>query len=149
MSLISFVLPANMVRLIKKLTKEMLDQSLKIARFQAPVFVLINLRLLTLESCQPHEDYPLQGIASIVTFGWTTIPRCFPHFPGIQRSLQNGKAKNEFQAFPSRFNVKIKLVWADSGIYTSKNFQPSCDADQQDLTFCTVGGHWQNGVAEQ
>jgi hypothetical protein len=59
------------------------------------------------------------------------------------------KSKKELQAFTASHGVKIKAIWADNGVYASQLFKASCEAEQQDLTFCAVGGHWQNGVAKR
>ncbi len=58
------------------------------------------------------------------------------------------ESKTEFQMFAARFNVKIKSIHADNGAYASALLKTACDNDQQDLSFCAVGGQWQNGVAE-
>jgi hypothetical protein len=38
---------------------------------------------------------------------------------------------------------------ADNGAYTAKILEDDCRKKQQRLTFCAVGAHWQNGVAER
>ncbi len=50
------------------------------------------------------------------------------------------QSKREFQAFSACFGVKIKSIRADNGAYASKMFKASCETDQQDLSFCAVGG---------
>jgi hypothetical protein len=59
------------------------------------------------------------------------------------------KSKLEFKDFSARFNIKIKNIRADNGLYTAKCFQDLCLKYQQSLTFCAVGAHWQNGIAQR
>jgi hypothetical protein len=59
------------------------------------------------------------------------------------------RSKMEFESFASRFNIKIKNIHADNGMYSANLFSDSCLCNQQNLTFCGVGAHWQNGIAKQ
>jgi hypothetical protein len=58
-------------------------------------------------------------------------------------------SKTEFEGWAARFNIKITNIRADNGVYSAKLFKDACDKQQQSLTFCGVGAHWQNGIAER
>jgi hypothetical protein len=45
--------------------------------------------------------------------------------------------------------VPIKSIRAGNGVYAAQAFRDSCLKHQQKLTFCAVGAHWQNGIAER
>jgi hypothetical protein len=57
-------------------------------------------------------------------------------------------SKNEFETWVSHFNIKIMNIRADNGVYSAKVLRDACDRQQQSLTFCGIGAHWQNGIAE-
>jgi hypothetical protein len=59
------------------------------------------------------------------------------------------KSKTEFEQFAERFNVRIQNIRADNGVYSTQLFRDLCMKHQQNLTFCAVGAHWQNGIAER
>ncbi len=56
------------------------------------------------------------------------------------------KSKIKFEEYSARFGVHIKNIRADNGVYTAKIIQDSCKQKQQNLSFCAVGAHWQNGI---
>ncbi len=59
------------------------------------------------------------------------------------------KSKLEFKEYSAHFGIHIKNIRADNGVYTAKIIQDSCRQKQQNLSFCAVGAHWQNGIAER
>jgi len=59
------------------------------------------------------------------------------------------RSKQEFKEWASRYNVSIKSIRADNGVYAAQAFKDSCMKHQQKLTFCAIGAHWQNGIAER
>jgi len=58
-------------------------------------------------------------------------------------------SKKCFEDFAACYQVSIRSIMADNGAYASHQFQEAYVLANQELTYCAVGGHWQNGVAEQ
>ena len=58
-----------------------------------------------------------------------------------------GKAKVEKEA--AKYNVTIKAYRTDNGTFRSKEFITDIEKCDQDITFCGVGAHGQNGMAER
>jgi len=108
-----------------------------------------------LESGTPGRPFTTKGSASnhrynYVSF-WVDHMSSFVYFTfhSSKAATELVKSKIEFEQYASRFNVKIENIRADNGIYTAQLFRDSCMKNQQNLTFCAVGAHWQNGTAEQ
>jgi hypothetical protein len=59
------------------------------------------------------------------------------------------ESKVGFESFAKRFNVSIKHIHSDNGVFATKVFQDHIDASDQHQSFCGVGAHWQNGVIER
>jgi hypothetical protein len=73
---------------------------------------------------------------------------CYVTFHASKAATELVKSKAKFEHFGARYNVHIQNIRADNGIYLAHLFKEACLKQQQDLTYCTVGVHWQNGVAE-
>ena len=58
-------------------------------------------------------------------------------------------AKNAFERDSMSHDVQIKHYHADNGRFADTSFKDDCDNKLQQLTFCGVGAHHQNGIAER
>ena len=59
------------------------------------------------------------------------------------------EAKNDFERDCMTRNVVPKHYHADNGQFAENSFREDCVRKMQNLTFCGVGAHHQNGVSER
>ena len=64
----------------------------------------------------------------------------------IQSALES---KESFELFAKCYNVQIKHIHSDNGVFTTKAFKDHIIACDQQQSFCGVSAHWQNGVIER
>eukprot|EP00957_Ditylum_brightwellii_P083044 6312313-Ditylum_brightwellii.AAC.1 len=57
-------------------------------------------------------------------------------------------SKRGYEREAESYGVRICRYHADNGRYGNKSFRDSCDAAGQELSFCGIGAHHQNGIAE-
>ena len=98
-----------------------------------------------------HDDWGSpyqQTISLLLILGGSLVVICYVTFHESKRAEELIRSKLEFEDFASCYQVKIKNIWADNEVYIAKPFQDSCACSQQNLTFCAVGAHWQNGIME-
>jgi hypothetical protein len=57
-------------------------------------------------------------------------------------------AKHAYERFLSSIGVTAKAYPPDNGQFVDKGFKDDCTMSNQSITFCGVGGHHQNGIAE-
>ena len=58
-------------------------------------------------------------------------------------------AKSAYERFLAANGVTARSFHADNGRYADKGFVDDCIAHNQTITFCGVGAHHQNGIAER
>ena len=58
-------------------------------------------------------------------------------------------AKAAFERVAHSYGVKVLNYRADNGRFADKVFKTDCESKKQGLTFCGVGAHHQNGIAER
>jgi hypothetical protein len=58
-------------------------------------------------------------------------------------------SKHAYKRFLSSIGVASKAYHADNGRFADKGFRDNCITCNQVITFCGVGSHHQNGIAEQ
>ena len=73
----------------------------------------------------------------------------YSHLQESTNAKQTLVSKTNFETFAQRFNVNIKHIHSDNGVYKSKTFMDHCIAADQTQSFSGVGAHWQNGVIER
>jgi len=58
-------------------------------------------------------------------------------------------AKRAFERFAKQHGVTIQHYHADNGRFADNMFINACEQQKQQLTFCGVNAHFQNGIAER
>ncbi len=58
-------------------------------------------------------------------------------------------AKHRFELLASSYNRRIKHYHTDNGVFSTKLFRSSCTQQNQQISFCGVNAHHQNGIAER
>ena len=59
------------------------------------------------------------------------------------------EAKHAFESYNADFDIKVKAYHADNGRFAEKLFRDDVSNCDQDITFCAVGSHHQNGIIER
>ena len=62
---------------------------------------------------------------------------------------QTLEAKQGFEQHSTSFGVKIKTYHADNGIFAERSFRDEIKISEEQITFCGVRVHHQNGVVEK
>jgi hypothetical protein len=73
----------------------------------------------------------------------------FIHLQTDDSSEETLAAKRAFETFAAEHGVKILHYHCDNGCFQDNAFRQACHDAQQQLTFCGVNAHFQNGIAER
>ena len=58
------------------------------------------------------------------------------------------KGKIAYERVAKQYGVKVKAYRADNLMFNDKDFMDRCEKADQKYTYCGVGAHHQNGIAE-
>jgi hypothetical protein len=72
----------------------------------------------------------------------------FVHLQIDDSSAETLAAKHAFKTFATEHSVRIQHYHRDNGRFYDNAFKQACHYARQQLTFCSVNAHFQNGTAE-
>jgi len=73
----------------------------------------------------------------------------FIHLQTNDSSEETLAAKRAFETFADEHGVKILHYHCDNGRFQDNAFRQACHDARQQLTFCGVNAHFQNGIAQR
>jgi hypothetical protein len=73
----------------------------------------------------------------------------FVHLQTNDSSVKTIAAKRAFESFAAKNGIKIQHYHCNNGQFSDNAFKQACHKQHQQLTFCGVNAHFQNGIAEQ
>jgi hypothetical protein len=72
----------------------------------------------------------------------------FVHLKIDDSLVETVAAKHAFETFAAEHGVKIQHYHCNNGCLSDNAFKQACHEQCQQLTFCGVNAHFQNGIAE-
>jgi hypothetical protein len=73
----------------------------------------------------------------------------FVHLQIDDSSVETVTAKCAFESFAAKHGVKNQHYHCNNGQFSNNAFKQACYKQRQQLTFCGVNAHFQNGIAKQ
>jgi hypothetical protein len=70
------------------------------------------------------------------------------HLQVDDSSAENLAAKRAFKTFPAKHCMRIQHYHCNNGRFHDNTFKQACHDARQQLTFCGVNAHFQNGIAK-
>ncbi len=73
----------------------------------------------------------------------------YVHLQVNDSSIKTVAAKRAFKSFAAKHSIKIQHCHCNNGRFSDNAFKQACHKQRQQLTFCGVNAHFQNGIAER
>ncbi len=77
------------------------------------------------------------------------IRLCFVHLQINNSSIETVAAKCAFESFAAKNGIKIQHYHCNNERFSDNAFKQACHEQRQQLTFCGINAHFQNGIAQQ
>ncbi len=108
-----------------------------------------------MESTNPGFIGQLKGTLTTLRYRYTTIfvdmysDYTYIYLHAKLTSEETVKAKVAFETHAKTYGVTIQQYHADNGRFQDTSFKNACKEQGQELSFCGVNAHFQNGRAER
>ena len=108
-----------------------------------------------LVSTTPGLVAQLRGIPTTIRYKVATVfvdhfsKLGYVHLQKSTGAVETIAAKEAFERFAASHGVQVLHYHADNGIFTDNAFTAAVKASGQQISFCGVNAHFQNGVAER
>jgi hypothetical protein len=73
---------------------------------------------------------------------------CFVDLQINDSSVKTVTAKRAFETFAAKHGIKIQHYHCNNGQFSNNAFKQACHDVRQQLTFCGINAHFQNGIAK-
>ena len=74
---------------------------------------------------------------------------CYVHMQDSTNGKDTLTAKRTFEAMARSYGITIKHYHADNGRFADNKFVDHAASQGQSISYCGVGAHFQNGIAER
>ena len=65
-----------------------------------------------------------------------------------QTLVESIEAKASYERMAETFDIRVKKFHIDNGIFAEEGFKRDVSENNQTISYCGVGAHFQNGIAE-
>ena len=72
----------------------------------------------------------------------------YTHLQGGQTLIKSIEAKAAYEVMAATFGVIVKKFHTDNGFFAEEGFKSDVSYNNQTISYCRVGAHFQNGIAE-
>jgi len=73
----------------------------------------------------------------------------YGHLQETATTKETLQSKEAFESFANCYNISVKHIWSNNGVFASADFGKHVQARGQRHTLCGISAHWQNGMAKR
>ena len=72
----------------------------------------------------------------------------YTHLQQGQTIIEYIESKAAYEQTEATFGIRVKKFYTDNGIFAGEGFMSDESNNNQTISYCGVGAHFQNGIAE-
>ena len=72
----------------------------------------------------------------------------YTHLQRDQTLIKSIEAKSAYEQMAATFGILVKKFHTDNGIFAEEGFKSDVSDNNQTISYCGFGAHFQNGIAK-